>query len=95
MTFFSCDITDLKADRSSTEPNVTMKEVNGDYVCTAKLKIITGVTSDKSTFYAEFDQPVYNGEYEITIEKGPLATSAGIRTAPLAAATTRKLSGSL
>ena len=72
MTFFSCDITDLKADRSSTEPNVTMKEVNGDYVCTAKLKIITGVTSDKSTFYAEFDQPVYNGEYEITIEKGAI-----------------------
>lgn len=69
MAIFICDTPDVK-EASGSVNNITIKEVNGDFETSAKLKTLTGMVSGKSTFHASFNQPVYNGEYTVTISRG-------------------------
>lgn len=80
MTMFVCDEPGLKALTGLTNINATIHEVNGEYKDEGHLKIITGMVSGKSTFYVEFNnQPVYNGEYIITIEEGAFGDERWLR----------------
>lgn len=68
--FFMADAAGLVPDET-TEPNVTIKEVNGDFEASAILKKAFGLDGTKSYFSAEFlREPSYNGEYVITINQG-------------------------
>lgn len=75
MIFFTCDNTDTKAVDGST-PNFKLKEVNGDFETSVKLKFINGYATGKSAYYAMFnDKPVYNGEYTLTLSEGAFGDS--------------------
>lgn len=74
MLFFTCDNSDVKAVGGS-DPNFTLKEVNGDYEQAVKLTYINGYVSGKSAFYTMFDKPVYNGEYTLTLNAGAIGDS--------------------
>lgn len=70
--FFSADIQGLGVP-AGTEHNVTIKEVNGDFEASARLKKAGGLNPDFSYFSAAFGkEPTYNGEYVITIARGAL-----------------------
>lgn len=68
--FFFCDRAGM-AVAPGTEANVTIEEVNGDFKASARLKKGSGLNSAYSYFMAVFGtEPVYNGEYVITIAEG-------------------------
>lgn len=68
--FFSVDKVGIEPIATETA-NVTIKEVNGDFEKSAVLKKAFGFDSSLSYMSAEFgSQPVYNGEYVVTIAKG-------------------------
>ena len=68
--FFYCPAKNIVADPNATEPNVTIREVNGDWVRTATLDKAYGLNMNYSYFMAQIGAPTYNGEYEVTISKG-------------------------
>ena len=68
--FFSVDKVGIEPIATETA-NVTIKEVNGDFEKSAVLKKAFGFDSSLSYMSADFgSQPVYNGEYVVTIAKG-------------------------
>ena len=67
---FVCDAKDIVADPNATEPNVTIKEDNGEWVKTGTLKKGFGVNQNMSYFSVAIGAPVYNGAYTVTITKG-------------------------
>lgn len=70
--FFAIEQPGLTA-AESTETNVTIREINGDFQASARLGKAQGLSQNTSYFSAAFGrQPQYNGEYEITIEQGAL-----------------------
>ena len=71
MAMFVCDMPDIKI-KGGQKPVITLKEVNGDFESSGELQTLTGMVSGKSTFYAAFNQPVYNGEYTITLPEGSI-----------------------
>lgn len=71
MAMFVCDTPDIKVG-GGTANHITLKEVNGDFVSEGRLTVISGMAPGKSTFYVGFDQPVYNGQYTITLSKGAI-----------------------
>lgn len=74
--FFVCEQKGLVA-AAGTEPNVTVKEVNGDYEVKARLRKSGGLNQNYTYFAAQLgNEPAYNGEYTITIEKGAFGTEA-------------------
>lgn len=76
--FFSADQVGLDA-ASGTEPNVTLKEVNGDYERTARLVKGNGLDATKTFFMADFGtEPSFNGEYVLTVAKGAFGDAAWI-----------------
>lgn len=74
MAMFICDTPEIKV-KGGQKPVITLKEVNGDFECTAELATLTGQVSGKSTFYASLTQPVYNGEYTLTLPEGSIGDS--------------------
>ncbi len=60
----------LRPDEDESLMNVTMREVNGDYLQNAHLTWAYGLNQNYSYFLFKCAQPRYNGVYEITIEKG-------------------------
>lgn len=74
--FFVCEEKGLVAAAGSGS-NVTIKEVNGDFEATARLRKSNGVNANYSYFTAAFGkEPTYNGLYTITIQKGAFGTEA-------------------
>ena len=71
MAMFICDTPNIKVGGGST-PHITLRQVDGNFVSSGRLTTINGMVSGKSTFYASFDQPVYNGEYTITLSKSAI-----------------------
>lgn len=68
--FFFCDQAGMVV-APGTDANVTIEEVNGDFKATARLKKGSGFNSAYSYFMAAFGtEPIYNGEYVITIAEG-------------------------
>lgn len=68
--FFFCDQAGM-AVAPGTDANVTIEEVNGEFKASARLKKGSGLNSAYSYFMAAFGtEPVYNGEYVITIAEG-------------------------
>lgn len=68
--YFSADVKGLDAAPGS-EPNVTIKQVEGDFERTAHLAKAYGMDQNLSYFVADFGaEPTYNGEYVVTIAKG-------------------------
>lgn len=74
--FFSTDTPYLYC-ADGTEHNVTIKEVNGDFQASARLRMANGLyMTTTSYFVADFNaEPTYNGEYVITIEQGAYGNS--------------------
>lgn len=59
-----------------TAANVTIKEVDGDFEASARLKKGFGLNQNFTYFSADFGkEPSYNGRYIITIEKGVFGTA--------------------
>ena len=73
-TIFVCDTPDIKVG-GGTDNHITLKEVNGDFESAGRLTVLTGMVSGKSTFIANFNQPVYNGKYTVTLSKGAIGDS--------------------
>ena len=68
--FFSSDTKGLKC-ADGKEPNVTIKQVDGDYERTAHLSKGFGFDSNLTYFSADFgSEPTYNGKYVITVAQG-------------------------
>lgn len=65
----------LRPDESDVL-NVTMREVNGDYVANAHLTWAYGLNQNYSYFLINCSEPRYNGLYEITIEKGAFGNAS-------------------
>lgn len=81
--FFSADLVGLDA-ASGTEPNVTLKEVNGDYERTARLAKGNGLDATKTFFMADFgSEPSFNGEYVLTVAKGAFGDAAWLENPEL------------
>lgn len=75
--YLVCDqLAGLRPDEDESLMNVTMREVNGDYLQNAHLTWAYGLNSNYSYFLFKCAQPLYNGKYEITIEKGAFGDAA-------------------
>lgn len=76
--FFYCEEKGLLA-AAGTNVNVTMKEVNGDFEVSGKLRKANGLNSNYSYFSVAFGkEPTYNGIYTITIDKGAFGTEVWV-----------------
>ena len=71
MAIFVCDTPNVKLG-GGTADHITLKEVNGDFESSGRLTVLNGMEPGKSTFYVGFDQPVYNGQYTVTLSKGSI-----------------------
>lgn len=67
---FYSEVKDLVAADGS-EPNVTIKQVNGDFERSGRLSKGFGFNANYTYFSVDFGaEPTFNGEYEITVAKG-------------------------
>ncbi|MDE5903350.1 MAG: hypothetical protein K2O78_09885 [Muribaculaceae bacterium] len=74
--FFYCEEPNLVV-APGTAANVTIREVNGDFQASGRLKKAYGVNENYSYFSASFGkEPTYNGRYEITVEQGAFGNEA-------------------
>lgn len=74
--FFYCEEPGLVAAAGSAA-NVTIREVNGDFTASGHLRKANGINPAYTYFSVAFGkEPTYNGQYEITVDRGAFGTAA-------------------